>query len=81
MASHQFTFTVIYDKYWNFVRDQYILLDTPCDMADCIISIGSIFSKKFNDINVSVCGFIPRDECWSVNRVAVNEVNEILKYQ
>ena len=50
-------------------------------MADCVISIGSIFSKKSNDINVSVCGFLPGDECWSVNRVAVNEVNEILKYQ
>ena len=24
---------------------------------------------------------VPRDECWSVNRVLINEVNEILKYQ
>ena len=55
---------------------------TPRDIADCIISsIGSIFQKISSGINVSVCGLIPRDECWSVNRVLINEVNKILKYQ
>ena len=55
-----------------------ILVDTPCDIIDYIISIGSIFRKKSNDTNVSVYGLIPCDECWLVNRVLVNEVNEIL---
>ena len=51
-------------------------------MADCIISIASaIFQKKSSGINVSVCVLIPRDECWSVNRLLINEVNEILKHQ
>ena len=54
---------------------------TTRDIADCIISIGSIFRKKSNDINVSACVLILRDECWSVNRVLINEVDEILKYQ
>ena len=58
-----------------------ISIDTPCDVADCIISIGSIFQKKSSGINVSICGLIPRDEGWSVNRVLINEMNEILKHQ
>ena len=58
-----------------------IPIDTPRDIADCIISIGSIFQKKSSGIDVSVCGLIRRDESWSVNRGLINEVNEILKYQ
>ena len=55
-----------------------ISIDTPRDIAACIISIGSILQKKSSDINVSIYGLIPRDEGWSVNRVLINEVNEIL---
>ena len=58
-----------------------IPIDTPCYIVDCIISIGSIFQKRSSSIDVSVCGLIPRDESWSVNRRLVNEVTEILKYQ
>ena len=55
--------------------------DTPRDIADCTNSINSIFQRLSSGINVSICGLIPRDECWSVNRVLINEVNEILIYQ
>ena len=58
-----------------------ISVDTPRDIADCIISIGSILQKKSSDINVSICGLIPYDEGSLVNRVLINEVNEILKHQ
>ena len=58
-----------------------IPINTPRDIADCIISIGSVSQRKSSGINVSVCGLIPRDECRSVNRVLINKVNEILKYQ
>ena len=61
-----------------------IRIDTPRDIADCIISIASIFQKKSSGINISVYGSsrgIPRDERWSVNRLLTNEVNEILKNQ
>ena len=58
-----------------------ISINTPHDITDCIISIASIFQKKFSGINVRVCGLILRDECWPVNRVIINEVNEILKHQ
>ena len=62
-------------------RTNIIPIDTPCDIADCIASIGSIFWEKSNDIIVSVCDLIPYEECWLVNRVVINKVNEILKYQ
>ena len=58
-----------------------ISIHTPRDIADCIISIGSILQKKSIGINVSIFGLIPRDEGWSVNRALINEVNEILKHQ
>ena len=58
-----------------------ISIDTPRDIADCIISIASILQKKSSGINVSICGLIPCDEGWSVSRVLINEVNEILKHQ
>ena len=61
-----------------------IPIDTPCEtasLADCIVSIGLIFRKKSNGVYFSVCGLIPLDECWSVNRLLINEVNEILRCQ
>ena len=66
-----------------------IIIVTPHDIANCIISIGSLFQNKSSGINVSVCGLIPVDECWLVNRIysfflnriLINEVNEILKYK
>ena len=62
-------------------RTNNISIDTPREIADCIISIYYIFQKKSSGINVSAYGLIPRDECLSVNRVLINEVNEILKHQ
>ena len=52
-----------------------IPIDTPRDIADCIISIGSIFQKKSSGIVVNVCGLITRDESWLVNRGLINKVN------
>ena len=62
-------------------RTNNIPIGTLCDIADCIISIGSIFQKKSSGVDVSVCDLIPRDESWLVNRGLINEMNEILKYQ
>ena len=62
-------------------RTNNISIHTPRDIADCIISIGCILQNKSSGINVSICGLIPRDEGWSVNRILINEVNEILKHQ
>ena len=62
-------------------RTNNIQNDTPRDIANCIISIGSIFQKKSSGINVILCDLILCDECWLVNRVLINEANKILKYQ
>ena len=55
----------------------YISTDSPRDIADCIVDVGTIFRRK----NIIMCGLIPRGECWSVNRSLINKVNDILKYE
>ena len=50
------------------------------DIADCIVDVGTVFRKKSNTVNIIICGLIPCDECWSVNRLLINKVNDILKY-
>ena len=32
-------------------------------------------------VNIIICGLIPHDECWSVNRLLISKVNDILKYE
>ena len=54
--------------------------DSPTDIADCIVNIGSCLREISSNINVFICGLIPRDEGWSVNRVLIKDVNRILKY-
>ena len=41
-----------------------LFTDSPLDLADCIVNIGS-------------CGLILRDKSWSVNRVLIKDVNRI----
>ena len=40
----------------------------------------SCLRKKSSSIKVLICGLIPRDESWSVNRVLIKDVNRIFKY-
>ena len=44
-------------------RTNNVTIYSPCDIADCIISKGSVFWKKSYSINASVCGLIPLEEC------------------
>ena len=55
--------------------------DSPRDIAGCIVDVGTIFRRKSNTVNIIICGLISRDECWSVNRLLRNKVNDILKYE
>ena len=43
-----------------------ISTDSPGDIADCIVDVGTIFWRKYNTVNKIICGLMPRDECWSV---------------
>ena len=58
-----------------------ISTDSPRDIADCIVDVGTIFQRKSNTVNIIICGLIPPDECWSINRLLINKVNDILKYE
>ena len=62
-------------------RTNNISTDSPRDIADCIVDVGTIFWRKSNTVNIIICGLIPRDECWSVNKLLINKVNDILKYE
>ena len=53
-----------------------ISTDSPRDIADIIVDVGTIFQRKSNMMNIII---MPRDECWSVNRLLINKVNDILK--
>ena len=54
-------------------------LDAPKDIADGIIEIGSTFKRFYINMNVFICGILPRDCYWSINRVYMKDVNKILK--
>ena len=53
--------------------------DSPEDIADDVIEIAETFQFKYNSINTAIGGILPRDASWSINRVLMKEVNEILK--
>ena len=58
----------------------YLFTDSPMDIADCIVNIGSCLRERSSRINVFICGLIPGGESWSVNRVLIKDVNKFLKY-
>ena len=55
-----------------------ISTDSPRDIADCIVDVGTIFRRMSNTVNIIICGLISRDECWSINRLLINKMNDIL---
>ena len=56
-----------------------LLLDSPKDIADGILEIARPFEINYSCVNVIICGILPRDDSWSVNRVSIKKVNQILK--
>ena len=52
--------------------------DSPEDIADGIIEIAQTFQSSYNLINIAIGGILPRDASWSINRVLIKEVNQIL---
>ena len=57
-----------------------LFTDSPLDIADCIVNIGSCLREKSCSVNVFISRLIPRDESWSVNKVLIKHVNKMLKY-
>ena len=60
-------------------ENKNVLTESPRDIADCILDESNIFRRKSNTVNIVICGSMLRDECWSVNRLLINKVNNILK--
>ena len=58
-----------------------INVDPVEDIVDGIIDIALSLKKKYEHINVTVCGLLPRDESWSVNRLNIKEINNYLCYK
>ena len=53
--------------------------DSPEDIPDGVVEITETFQSKYSSINIPIGGILPHDASWSVNRVFIKEVNEILK--
>ena len=58
-----------------------ISTDSTRDITSGIVNAGTIFWRKSNTVNIIICGLISRKECWSVNRLLTNKVNDILKHE
>ena len=48
------------------------------DIVDGISDIIQSLQRKYVHSNIIVCGLLPRDEIWSVNRIYIDEINESL---
>ena len=53
--------------------------DSPYDIPQGLIAIGSVFKNQSSNPNIIICGILPRDESFSINRLIINEVNDLLK--
>ena len=53
--------------------------DPPYDMVQGLISIASVFKNQASNPNAFISGILPRDESFSINRLTINEVDDLLK--
>ena len=57
-------------------RTNNLHLNAPKDIADGIIHIVLTLKRIYSDINVFICGILPSDFNWSINRVYIKEVKK-----
>ena len=55
--------------------------DSSEDIEDGILEIALTLRRKYNHLNIAVCGLLYRDESWSVNRIYIKEINDYLSYK
>ena len=53
--------------------------DSLEDIIDSTIEVASTFKSRYGSISIFVCGIVPCDFNWSVTRVYIRQVNDILK--
>ena len=56
-----------------------LLLDSHKDIVDGILEITTSFKINYSCVNVTIFGILPLDDSWSVSRVSIKKVNQILK--
>ena len=49
------------------------------DITQGLIAIGSVFKNQSNNHNIFICGLVPCNESVLINRLIINEVNDLLK--
>ena len=58
-----------------------IVCDSPDEIVDGILEITHAIKKIYHSANIVVCGLLPRDRSYSINRVYVKETNDHLPYK
>ena len=53
--------------------------DSPTDIADGIVDIAQTFQSSYNSINIAIGRILRRDASWSINRVLIKEIKQVLK--
>ena len=53
--------------------------DSPYDIAQGLIVIGSVFNNQSSNPNIFICGLLPQDESFFINRLIINEKKDLLK--
>ena len=55
--------------------------DSSEDIVVGILEIALTLRRKYNHLNIVVCGLLPLDENWSINRIHIKKLNEYLSYK
>ena len=53
--------------------------DPPYEIAHGLIAISSALKNQSNNPNIVICGTLSRNKSFSINRLIINEVNNINK--
>ena len=56
-----------------------ICTDSAYDIVQCLIDIDVYFRNRSSKIKIFISRILPRDDCYSVNRILIKEINTILK--
>ena len=56
-----------------------IYKDSPHDIIQSLIAIGSVFKNQSCHPNIFIAGILPRDESFWINGLIIHEVNNLFK--
>ena len=56
-----------------------VIKDSPYNITQGLIAISLVLKNQSSKPNIFICGILPRDESFSINRLFINEVNDLFK--